>query len=167
MGSLVSSEILSSNGKPLILLFLGEFVRDPSSKLLSETHQLKVAWNGRKITIHLFAQFSACLAAIFLQKMPELVLVHLGWSSGTRSVVEVEIIVFEPGKPIPSSSLSYSVLSIHGTNISGSFTRFPTSIKGEKKEVSKIRFFVDLTIHLTVIKKRQKNNIGKTITLIF
>ena len=82
MGSLVSSEILSSNRKPLILLFLGEFVRDPTSKLLSETHRLKVAWNCRKITIHLFAQFSACLAAIFLQKMPELVLVHLGWSSG-------------------------------------------------------------------------------------
>ena len=91
-----------------------------------------------------------------LQKVTELVIVHLDRSSGTRSVVEVETIVFEPGKPIPSSSLSYSVLSIHGTNTSDSFTRFLTSIKGEKREVSKMRFFVDLTIHFTVLKKGKK-----------
>ena len=42
IGSLVSSKVLSSNGKPLILLFLGKFMWDPSSKLLSESHRLKV-----------------------------------------------------------------------------------------------------------------------------
>ena len=92
---------------------------------------------------------------IFLQKIPELVFVHLDWSSGTRSVVEVEITTFESGKPISNSSLCYSVLSICSTNILGNFTRFLISIKSEKKEVSKIRFFIDLTIHLTVLKNEK------------
>ena len=156
IGSLVSIKVLSSNGKPLILLFLGKFMWDPSSKLFRESHQLKVTWNCRKITFHLFTQFSTCLVAIFLRKIPELVFVHLDWSSGTNSVVEVKITAFESGKPISNSSLCYSVLSTYSTNILGNFTRFLTSIKSEKKEVSKMRFFIDLTIHLTVLKNEKK-----------
>ena len=59
--------------------------------LICKISNLKV-----NIKIQLFAKFSAFLAAIFLQKIPELVLVHLGWSSGTGSVIKVKIIVFEP-----------------------------------------------------------------------
>ena len=87
--------------------------------------------------------------------IPELVFVHLDWSSGTRSVVKVEIATFDTGKPISNSSLCYSVLSIYSTNILGNFTRFLTSIKSEK-EVSKMLFFIDLTIHLTVLKNEKK-----------
>ena len=54
IGSVVSSKVLSGNGKPLILLFWGKFMWDPSSKLLSKSHRLKVTRNCRKITFHLF-----------------------------------------------------------------------------------------------------------------
>ena len=61
MRSPASSGNLSTNGKPPIPLFLSELVTDASSKLLSGT-------------IQMLAQFSAYLAAVFFQVIPELVL---------------------------------------------------------------------------------------------
>ena len=42
IGFVMSSKVLSSSGKLLIFLFWGKFIRDPSSKLLSESYRLKV-----------------------------------------------------------------------------------------------------------------------------
>lgn len=68
--------------------------------------------------------FCSVSSSIVMEKAHQALTIGLFWLNNlvVSSVVEVVITVFEPGKPISKSSLSYSVLSMYGTNILGNFT---------------------------------------------
>lgn len=124
---------------------------DTMSQLLNLSRWLKVMLYGFVEYFIIFWLYPPRLVWIFMNILVQFNLVELNGSPDAHDF-EVEIVVFEALKLILRRLMRHCFFSIHFTNLSNNFCSFGTSIKCKNEKVSKMLFFVDLTLQFNELK---------------
>lgn len=137
----MAGEILRSNLKAIFFLVFFKLWRHPGSQFLGKFYGIQITENRFMIAGLFFGQFTACLAAILLQKCLEMLFVEFRRPSSARRVIDVKIAVFEFCKLFSCCRLVDDTF-LYVANLPGSFSSFLISMKSERAGVENVDLYL-------------------------